>query len=665
MDELGELIPDERTLADEMLGHNFFNEPFWPAGAPPTDEAARRALVASWVARIRGEPTATPPARCFRVWCDDRLPTYASLTEEAAAGVHLLPHTVDRLTEEEDCALMGALAGRLPELRRVQVSDAHLHAMVPVWRAMAAAGRSPGLIHLTVWGSNRRAPGVPVPRLGHLLPHLQSLRLSVGSPAYLASWCAMLAGEGAPALVAMSLSTPEADSLPDAVAMAYVDVLRRQAGSLRKLQIQPLSVSARAAEALDAAIVALPHLDTLRTSAVQVDGGSVCVLGGRAPRLRNIAVRCRYGIDPAAFLIAWLRGLAPSVERIEFVGLEPRVKGLAAPTWRDLAAALRARPTLRSLALATRDKAGPPWLQSVVSPSPDVVAAPAWPHLEELVCRNDGSGVQLDLRHFPRLRKFDGTLPDAASVSAVMRSAACRDVNLNMTPFALTAADAAALPPKERLDVRLNADTAEETVAVLASMVGGWSGLRQLDLSGFIDASVSEATQVALARALGRCTHLRELRLPFTLCPAAAAVLAEALPRLPDMWRIDLSSVTTTSVLALLRGLPGTGGCASDPTRTLRAFVRGAGDAATTTDDLRELGAAVAVAARRGWVLNFLGQEGLTPAWLVTQLQAFALRRDWRDCVVLLGCLDVVPAGFTLWVRRCGLVGWERRECGR
>jgi hypothetical protein len=668
MDELGELVcHDEPTLADEMLGRNFFNEPFWPAGAPPTDEAARRALVASWAARIRGEPTATPTARCFRVWCDETLGAYAALTEEAALCVHVLHQSVHRLTEEEGCAVMGALAGRLPALQRVGVSDAQLHAMLPMWRAMAAAGRSAGLIHLTVWSGNRQAPAAPVPPLADLLPRLQSLHLHENSPAHLASWCAMLAGEGAPALVTLSLPAPPRDVLPDDQAALYVEVLGRQAGSLRNLKTEPYGMSAGAAEALDAAIVALPHLVNLRTSPVAVRG-SLRVLGGRAPRLRNIAVRCRYGIDPAAFLIAWLRGLAPSVERIEFVGLEPRVKGPSAPPWRGLAAALRAlgaRPALRKLSLSTCAPDGPPWLKSVLSPTPDVVAAPVWPHLEELECGIDADGVQLDLRHFPRLRKFDGTLLDAASVSTVMRSAACRDVQLLGASVSLAAADAAALPPKERLAGSLSGATAEETVAALASVVGGWADLRELDLSAGRDLEVSEATQVALVHALGRCTHLRELWLPFPLCPAAAAVLAAALPRLPDVCLVSVCGVTTTSLLALVRGLPGTGGGASDPGRKLRAAVRGAGDAATTTDDLRELGASAVVAAQRGWVLIFSGQEGLTPAWLVTQLQALALRRDWRDCIVLLGCLDVAPAGFTLWLRRCGLVGWQRGECWR
>jgi hypothetical protein len=678
MDELGELAcDDERTLADEMLGRDFFNEPFWPAGAPPTDEAARRAVVASWVARIRGEPTATPPARDFRVACGEKLAAYAALTEEAALGVHVLPQCVDRLTEEERCAVMAALAGRLPSLQRLDASDAQLCAMVPVWREMAASGRPAGLNHVTVLDGDPPAPGAPAaplpPPLGPLLPRLQSLSLCVYTPDHQAGWCAMLADSEAPSLASLVFPVRH-DVADDEQAALYVRVLRRQGGSLRTLSIQPYGLSAGAAEALDAAIVALPHLVNLRTSPVAVRG-SLRVLGGRAPRLRSVTVTCFYGIDSAAGLTAWARELSPSVERIG-MDVHPRLQGLAALPWRDLAAVLRAlgaRPALRKLSLSVDGGDGLEWLQSVLSPSPDVVAAPVWPHVEELECSKFGDGVQLDLRHFPRLRKFDGTLLDAASVSTVMRSAACRDVNLNSTPFVLTAADAGALPPKQRLVGSLSGATAEETVAALAGVVGGWADLRVLQLSAGRDLEVSEATQVALARALGRCAHLRELRLPFPLCPAAAAVLAAALPHLPDVTLVSVCGITTTSLLALVRGLPGMGGGASDPARTLRAVVRGAGDAAATTDDLRELGASAVVAARRGWVLHFVGQEGLAPALLVALLQALALRRDWRDCIVPLCVMDVERTGLVLQLCPRGLVGWTQgeladawcRQCGR
>jgi hypothetical protein len=684
MDELGEpVFSDELTLVDEILRPTtYFSESIWPAGIPPDDEEERRAVVASWVARIRA--TATPPARPFEVGCCHSLVVYASLTDEAAAGLTGLPE-VHIGTEEEGCAVMAALVGRLPALRSLNVTDVQLRALVPVWREIATAGRPAGPIHLTVRDARRPQPGAPaalglpmppLPPLGDLLPRLQSLHLSVDEPEHVASWCTMLAGEGAPALADLTLPRPSRhrDALPDEQAAMYVDVLRRQAESLRGLYIRPLRMSAGAADALDAAIVALPHLVNLRTAAVQVDGGSVRVLGGRAPHLRKVNVSCCGSTDPAAFLIAWLHGLASSVEVIELGRVQPRLEGLAAPTWRDLASALRALgapPALRSLSLSARDGSSAQWLQSVVSPPPDVAAAPVWPHLEELVLFGwcvDNSSAELDLRHFPCLRKIGSNIISAAAIAGVMRSAVCRDVWLHDVPGSLTAADAAAFAPKERLVADLSDDTAEETAATLAGVVGGWPELRELRLSCG-EMEVSEATQAALAHALGHCTQLRELHLMFPLCPAAMATLAEALPRLPQVTRIEVGDVTTTSLLALVHGLLGTGRHAGNGVRTLRAVVSGTGDTASTTDDLRELGSAVAMAARldlsvcASWgVSHSGGHNGPTPVELLTQVQTLALWRDWRDCIVPLSTVDVTPAGYTLLLQPCGLVAWDLRE---
>jgi hypothetical protein len=674
MDELGELIFVEHTLAEEILqSAAYFNESIWPDGYPPEDAEERRAVVASWVARIRGEPTSTPPARRFAVTCRDGLAAYASLTDEAAAGITDLPLLDDSLTEEETCAVMAALAGRLPALRSLNVTEAQLHALVPLWRDMAAAGRPAGLIHLTVGDSDGDsmpgAPVLPLPPLFALLPCLQSLHLSVDEPEYAASWCAMLAGEDAPVLAALTLPAPAWDALPDEQAAMYVDVLRRQGGSLRKLAVQPSRIRAGAAEVLDAAIVALPHLVNLRTTTVQVDGGSVRVLGGRAPHLRKVNVSCSCSTDPAAFLIAWLHGLVASVERIELGGLEPRLEGLAAPTWRDLASALRAlgaRPALRSLLLSLRNgRDGVPWLQSVVSPSPDVAAAPVWPHLKELSFHALSADVELDLRHLPSLRKIGSNLLRAAAIADVMRSAACRDVRLHDVPVSLTAADAGAFTPKERLEASLNASTAEETAATLAGVVGGWSDLRELILL-CDEVAVSEATQVALVHALGRCTELRELCLPFPLCPAAAAALAEALPRLSEVTRIDVD-ITTSLLLALAHGLVSTGRNTDNAARTLWAVVRGTGDPASTTDDLRALGSAVAAASQRGWAIQArtAACQWPTPVELLSQVQALALRRDWRDCMMPLCEANMLPSlRHELGIRACGLVEPNDGEFG-
>jgi hypothetical protein len=675
MDELGEPIPVERTLAEEILQSAWrFSESIWPAGIPPENEEERRAVVTSWVARIRGEPTATPPARRFEVACTDRLAAYASLTDEAAAGLTGLPevHT-GSLTEEEGCAVMAALAGRLPALRSLNVTEAQLHALVPVWREMAAAGRPAGLIHLAA-GTWRRVAAPPLPSLGNLLPRLRSLKLGLDEPEHVASWCVMLAGEGAPALADLTLPRPSRhrDTLPDEQAAMYVDVLGRQAGSLRMLAIQPYRMSSGAADALDAAIVALPHLVNLRTSTVQVED-SVRVLGGRAPHLRSIRATCRHeSLDPAACLTAWARELAPSVERIDLGGLEPRLEGLAAPTWRDLAAALRAlgaRPTLSSLSLHMRGRDGVPWLQSVLSPPPDVAAAPVWPHLQELgfnvlLLGSAAVNVELDLRHFPHLCKIGSNIISAATVAGVMRSPVCRDMWVYGAAISLAAADAAALAPKERLMAHLSDDTAEETVATLASVVGGWPDLRQLHVLSGDELHVSEATQVALVRALGHCTRLRGLCLPFPFCPAAVDALAEVLPRLLEVRHIGLSSVTTTSLLALVCRLPGAPCGAGDAARTLQASVTGTRDLTTTMDDLRELGSAVAAATQRGWAVRIhsVRMNNQTVLVLLSQVQALALRRDWRDCIVPLSTVDVTPAGYTLQLQPCGLVEWERSE---
>jgi hypothetical protein len=679
MDELGELIHDMRTLAEEILQRTtYFSESFWPAGVPPEDEEERRAVVASWLARIRGELTTTPPARRFEVACCASLAPYASLTEEAVTSItDLLNLHTGSLTDGESCDVMAALATRLPALRSLNVSGAQLRALVPVWREMAEAGRPVGLIHLGVRSKPRpprgppAAPGAPVPPLpplGDLLPRLQSLYLSMDEPDHVAPWCAMLVGDSAPALAALTL--PSRDELPDEQVAMCVDVLRRQAGSLRKLDIQPLRMSAGAAEALDAAIVALPHLVTLHASTVQVDGGSVRVLGGRAPHLRKVHVSCCGSTDPAAFLIGWQGELAPSVEHIELACLYPQLEGLAAPTWRDLASALRAlgaRPALRNLSLSVSDD-GVPWLQSVVSPSSDVAAAPVWPHLQELefevvLLGRETAHVELDLRHFPRVHKMKvcSTLLSAAAIAGVMRSAVCRDVGLHNVPVLLTAADAGAFTPKERLLVDLFAATAEETLATLASVVGGWPDLRELHLSA---GQVREATQVALARAVGRCTELRELCISFPLCPAAVDVLAEALPRLSEVTRIEVGDVTTTSLLSLVRGLLGTGRHAGSAVRTLQTSVIGTGDPTKTTDDLRELGSAVAAAGQQGWVITFQPEGNIfsTVVELLSQVQVLALRRDWRDCIVPLCTVEVTSAGYTLFLQECGLVAWDLRE---
>jgi hypothetical protein len=677
MDELGERIPVERTLVEEIVQSAvWFNESFWPAGVPPEDEEERRAVLASWVARIRGEPTATPPARRFAVACTDRLAAYASLTDEAAARVTKLggsPLVENPLTDEEGCAVMATLAGRLPALRSIDVSAAQLHALVPVWREMAAAGRPAVITRLFVVSNRNIVPGAPVPPLpplGDLLPRLQSLYLSVDEPEYAASWCAMLAGEGAPALVGLTLPAPFRDALPDEQAAMYVDVLRRQAGSLRKLVIEPFRMSAGAADALDAVIVALPHLVNLHTNAFQVEG-SVRVLGGRAPHLRSVTAQCSHEVEPAACLTAWLRGLAPSVEQVAIRNLDVLFHARTSAGWDELAVALRAlggRPAFRSLLLSAGGVHGVPWLQCVLSPSSDVAAAPVWPHLEQLMVFGwfmDPSSVELDLGHFPHLRKIDSDLQlSASTVAGVMRNAVCRDGRLQYGPFSLTAADAAALTPKERLVAGLTADTADETVATLASVVGGWSDLRELKLYATRETVVIEATQMALLRALGRCTQLRELCLPFPLYPAAAATLAEGLQRLPEVTRLGLDNVTTSSLLVVVRGLLGTGRHAGDAARTLRARVIGAGDPATSTDDLRELGLVVAVAGQQGWaaIMESNQSAGRTPLELLSQVQALALRRDWRDCIAPLCRLDVTPAGYTLQLRPCGLVGWERSE---
>jgi hypothetical protein len=682
MDELGEpVFSDERTLAEEILqSAAYFSESIWPAGFPPDDAEERRAVVASCVARIRGGPTSTPPARRFEVACCDSLAAYVSLTDEAAASMTGMPPLLNgSLTEEETCAVMAALAGRLPALRSLNVTGAQLRALVPVWREMAAAGRPAGLIHLVVqgrhvdpWGAPA-APELALPPLGDLLPRLQSLDLSVDVPEHVASWCAMLAGEGAPALAALTLPAPSSDALPDEQAAMYVDVLRRQAGSLRKLTIQPYRMSAGAAEALEAAIVALPHLVNLSTGGVQVEG-SVRVLGGRASRLRKVNVSCEDDVDPAACLTAWARELAPSVE-FAVITACPRISEPAAPAWGELAAALRAlgtRSALRSLSLSAggvRD--GVPWMQSVLSPPPDLAAATVWPHLQELefdvlLRGRVTADVELDLRHFPRLRKISSSLLREAAIAGVMRSAACRDVQLLGAPVLLTAADDAAFAPKERLLAELSDDTAEDTLATLASVVGGWPGLCELRLyaPSNTGAAVSEATQVALVRVLGRCTRLREIVFPFPLCPAAAATLAEALPRLPEVTRIEVGDVTTSSLLALVHGLLGTGRHAGNAARTLRAVVSGTGDPATTTDDLRELGSAVAAAGQRGWaaVMKSNRYETRTPLDLLSQVQALALRRDWRDCIVPLSTIDVTPGECTLLPQPCGLVVWDRCE---
>jgi hypothetical protein len=671
MDELGELIPVERTLAEEILqSASWFNEAFWPAGGPPEDEDERRAVVESWVARIRGEPTATTPARRFEMAKRDHVAVSASLTEEAAAVVsHLLPPDIFSLTDEERCAVMAALAGRLPALRSIDVTEAQLHALVPVWREMAAAGRPARLVHLAA-GYSRRVAASPLPPLGNLLPRLQSLDLHMSTPEHVASWCAMLAGDGAPALVDLTLPAPSRAVLPDEQAAMCVDVLRRQAGSLRKLDIQPFRMSAGAADALDAAIVALPHLVTLRSSPVQVDGGSVRVLGGRAPHLRRIQAICRReSLDPAACLTAWLRELALSVEQVDIRNVDVHGHaGATAPGWDQLAVALRAlggRPAFRTLSLSARDGSSAQWVRSVLSPPPDVAAAPVWPFLENLfyyVWSRGPVNVELDLRHLPRLRKIGSTLLGASTVASVMRSAVCRDVRLHVTSVSLTAADAVALTPKERLVAGLTADTADETAATLAGVVGGWPDLRELQLSG--DVEVSEATQVELARALGHCTQLRELCLPFPLCAAAVTALADVLPRLPEVTRIEVGRVTTSSLLVVVHGLPGAACGPGAAGRTLQASVIGNRDPAPTTDDLRELGAAVAAATQRGWAITFRteGSDCCTVVELLSQVQALALRRDWRDCIAPLCRLDVTPPGYTLQLRPCGLVAWERSE---
>jgi hypothetical protein len=676
MDELGELIPVEHTLAEEILqSASWFNESIWPAGDAPEDEEERCAVVASWMARIRGEPTSTPPARRFAVDCTDRVAAYASLTDEAAAGITDLPDLLDdSLTEEEGCDLMANLLGRLLALRSMHIPAAKLRALLPVWREMATAGRPAGLVHLTVRDSyGDLVPGAPVPPLpplSDLLPRLQSLDLSVTTPQHIEPWCTMLAGEGAPALAALVLRAPYQYAITDEQAAMYVGVLRRQAGSLRKLAVQPSRIRAGAAEALDAAIVALPHLVNLHTNAVQVNGGSVRVLGGRAPHLRSVAVQCSNEVDPAACLTAWLRELAPSVEQVAIRNFYVHGHARAsAPGWDELAVALRAmgaRPALRTLLLSAEGVHCVPWLQSVVSPPPDVAAAPVWPHLEELsfhVWSGAFAKVELDLRHFPRLRKIGSNLLSAAAIAGVMRNAVCRDAWLHVTSVSLIAADAAALTPKERLVAGLTASTADETVATLASVVGGWPDLRELKLlSGHVQ--VSEATQVALVRALGRCTQLRELCLSFPLYPAAAAVIAEALPRLSEVTRIDLDNVTTSSLLVVVRGLLGTGRNAGDAARTLRAGVSGTGDPATTTDDLRELGSVVAVAGQQGWAAFMESNQsaGRTPLHLLSQVQALALRRDWRDCIVPLSTVEVTLAGYTLQLQACGLVEWSDGE---
>jgi hypothetical protein len=256
--------------------------------------------------------------------------------------------------------------------------------------------------------------------------------------------------------------------------------------------------------------------------------------------------------------------------------------------------------------------------------------------------------------------------PDA-TLADVMRSAVCRDLRLHVSSVSLTAADAAAFTPKERLVAELSAITAEETVATLAGVVGGWPDLRELRLSGRVE--VSEATLVALAHALGHCTQLRELCLSFPLCPAAAAALVEALPRLSEVTRIEVGRVTTSSLLTLVHGLPGAACGAGDAARALEASVIGTGDPATTTDDLRELGSAVAAAGQRGWAIQArtAACQWSSPVELLAQVQvqALALRHDWRDCIMPLSGATILPSlRHGLSLRACGLVEANDGEIG-